>query len=93
MLKTSIGCPICNNPKKHSEQFDANFCERCNVWLEPVCGNRNCEFCSSRPKNPVKNIYTDIIQGIQNKQEISQGVIVRKAPLKGSSKKNEKSNG
>jgi len=25
------------------------------MWLEPKCGNRDCEFCGPRPRQPQQN--------------------------------------
>jgi hypothetical protein len=82
-------CPICNRPQKHSKRYDAFYCEDCNIWLEPVCGNRNCEFCANRPKNPVRNVYSDLMRGIQDYRNVRQGVIQQKRPT-GNPRKNKK---
>ncbi len=32
--------------------YDAEFCPRCDRWLDKSCGDRGCEFCGKRPKRP-----------------------------------------
>lgn len=68
--KWNPDCPICNRPKERSEKYDAYFCKYCNIWLEGVCGNRNCEFCASRPRNPIP---LNLI--FNEKVEVKQGVM------------------
>jgi len=42
----------CEDTKQRSEQYDAYYCEYCNIWLEDKCNDPECEFCSSRPLTP-----------------------------------------
>jgi hypothetical protein len=49
-------CPKCGSAHRISEEYDARFCERCNEWLEPVCGDASCEVCEDRPTYP-KSAY------------------------------------
>ena len=32
--------------------YDAEFCPRCDRWLDTRCGDAGCEFCGNRPKHP-----------------------------------------
>ena len=32
--------------------YDAEFCPRCDRWLDTRCGDAGCEFCGNRPKRP-----------------------------------------
>ena len=81
MRKSKNECPICNRKKSHSEKYDADFCKHCNIWLEPVCGNRNCEFCATRPRNPVKNQFADLMTNIQDFSKLDQGKVVLKRKI------------
>jgi hypothetical protein len=57
--KTPKSCPICNRIGILEEKFDAYACSKCNMWLEPKCGNRDCEFCGPRPRQPQQNNQID----------------------------------
>lgn len=46
-------CKICNNFLIYSDKYDAYFCAYCNVWVEPKCGDPNCEYCKNRPDKPL----------------------------------------
>jgi hypothetical protein len=39
--------------KVYSEQYDAFYDEDTNEWLEPVCGDINCDYCGNRPPWPM----------------------------------------
>ena len=43
-------CIFCHGKRKYSEKYDAYYCPKCVYWLERICPDRNCEFCSVRPK-------------------------------------------
>jgi len=45
-------CLKCNSEKQYSGQYDAYYCELCNIWLEDQCGDEGCEFCQIRPEKP-----------------------------------------
>ena len=36
----------------YSEEYDAQYCETCNEWLEDTCDDPTCEFCIKRPLTP-----------------------------------------
>ena len=36
----------------HSEEYDAYYCETCNLWLESKCDDPTCEYCNQRPETP-----------------------------------------
>jgi hypothetical protein len=78
--KPSIDCPICNRKQSYSKKHDAPYCEHCNIWLAPVCYNRDCDFCNNRSRNPVKNIYSDVWRRIkiQDLTETRQVVVINK---------------
>ena len=40
----------------YSEEYDAYYDEETNEWLEPVCGDINCEYCGNRPAKPVEKL-------------------------------------
>jgi len=42
----------CCSSKKYSKEYDAYYCEFCNVWLETMCSDSECKFCIDRPKYP-----------------------------------------
>lgn len=45
---------ICDTPQKlYNMEFDTNYCESCNSWLEDKCNDINCEFCKNRPVTPI----------------------------------------
>ena len=55
-------CPECGSKRKYSyivstdnpiDGYDADYCEVCNIWLEPKCSDADCEFCSVRPERPL----------------------------------------
>ena len=43
-------------------KYDAWACINCNEWLEPVCSDPNCYFCSNRPAAPYE-VYWDAVNG------------------------------
>jgi hypothetical protein len=47
-----IYCPKCQSEKQYSGQYDAYYCELCNVWLEERCEDDSCEYCQTRPAKP-----------------------------------------
>lgn len=51
-----IGCFRCGNPASYNFEFDSNYCDNCNTWLEGVCTPKAwtppCPFCPTRPKYP-----------------------------------------
>jgi hypothetical protein len=42
----------CQTPKAYSEEYDCYYCDPCNIWLEDICTDRDCEFCKNRPLTP-----------------------------------------
>lgn len=55
MIEWESKCPHCNTKKKYSswdDGYDAYYCDKCDIWLEPKCSNPECEFCSTRPDKP-----------------------------------------
>lgn len=49
-------CPQCGRRSKFCLRHDAYYCPLCDVWLEPVCGSKRCEFCNGRPQRPSQAI-------------------------------------
>jgi len=47
-----IGCFVCGTFRSYNVEFDSNYCEPCNSWLEGVCKDARCPFCPTRPKYP-----------------------------------------
>ena len=47
-------CPYCGCRVFYDERYDAYYCSVCNTWLEEACRDPECEFCSCRPKRPVR---------------------------------------
>ncbi len=45
-------CPFCGRQKAYSMRYDAYYCPPCDLWLEEVCGDPECEFCAGRPERP-----------------------------------------
>lgn len=45
-------CIHCHTHRAYSEKYDAYYCPKCVFWLEKICPDRKCEFCSKRPKYP-----------------------------------------
>jgi len=48
--------PVCQVDIKHKvvliEKYDAYACLECNTWLEDICDDTDCLFCSNRPNKP-----------------------------------------
>ena len=42
----------CQMPTAYSEEYDCYYCDHCNIWLEDICTDRDCEFCKDRPLTP-----------------------------------------
>ena len=47
-------CKNCERKIFYNNKYDAYYCKSCNIWLEPKCGDKRCEFCSIRPVSPIK---------------------------------------
>ena len=39
--------------KQYSEEFDAYYDDDTNEWLESVCDDPTCEYCTERPEKPL----------------------------------------
>jgi hypothetical protein len=46
-------CKICDNLLIYYDKYDAFFCACCNEWVEPKCGDVNCQYCKNRPEKPL----------------------------------------
>jgi len=45
-------CPGCHKKTLYNPDFDSFYCTYCNIWVETVCGQTYCDFCSNRPEKP-----------------------------------------
>ena len=43
---------VCGASYLYNEEYDAYYCEYCDVWVEDGCGDDECTFCHSRPEKP-----------------------------------------
>lgn len=43
----------CGQEKSYNEQWDAYFCAKCEIWLEPMCKDKDCDYCVHRPEKPL----------------------------------------
>ena len=46
----------CLGSPKYNQKHDANYCPKCDSWLEKVCDDINCSFCKDRPEKPIEAI-------------------------------------
>ncbi|WPX08765.1 hypothetical protein [Anaerocellum danielii] len=53
MGSVSEKCPFCLSESSYDYQYDAYYCEKCNIWLEPKCEGDSCKFCKNRPLRPL----------------------------------------
>jgi hypothetical protein len=48
-----LSCTNCKNEKlSYSAEYDSYYCDHCNMWIEDICTDRDCEFCKHRPERP-----------------------------------------
>ena len=47
-------CKNCKGKISYNFKYDSYYCKSCNKRLESQCGNKECEFCSTRPITPLK---------------------------------------
>lgn len=45
-------CIKCKNLIKYSEQYNANYCGKCNEWISKDCKDDKCSYCYKRPLTP-----------------------------------------
>lgn len=49
--REEAGCPhpdqVC-----YDETYDAYLCPECDIWLEPLCDDHECPFCTAVPLRP-----------------------------------------
>lgn len=38
-------------------EYDAKACIICNEWIDAVCSDKNCFYCSNRPQTPYEVYY------------------------------------
>ena len=41
---------------EYSEEYDAYYCTYCNKWLEDKCDDPTCEYCPTRPEQPIQKL-------------------------------------
>ena len=39
----------------YSKQYDAYYNQRTNEWIDHKCCDPNCEYCTTRPAQPLKD--------------------------------------
>jgi len=59
-LKDKDVCIRCEMEICYSEMFDAQYCEKCNIWLEERCVDPLCCACSKRPIRPIAKTKTKL---------------------------------
>jgi hypothetical protein len=37
---------------RYDETYDGFYCPRCDIWLEPLCDDLECPFCTAIPLRP-----------------------------------------
>jgi hypothetical protein len=42
----------CTHPLQLDETYDSYFCDKCDAWMEPTCGDPLCTYCRRRPVVP-----------------------------------------
>lgn len=42
----------CGHHVSINETHDAAYCSDCDIWVDGVCGDPECEFCRDRPEKP-----------------------------------------
>lgn len=56
-------CLNCNsNNIFYYDRFDAECCLLYDIWLEKVCGDPSCPYCSKRPATPSETFFSEEIQ-------------------------------
>ena len=40
---------------KYSEEYDAYYNQATNEWIDTKCDDPNCEYCITRPAQPLKD--------------------------------------
>ena len=47
--------PDCEHERALNARYDAYYCPKCLIWLEPKCGNKDCGSCANRPPKAPKS--------------------------------------
>lgn len=56
MNKIVIGqYDICQKIPEYSEEHDAYFCTKCNIWITAKCDEKACAYCFNRPEKPIQD--------------------------------------
>lgn len=48
-------CKICKTNLVYYDDYDANFCPKCNHWTENKCSDNDCGYCANRTAKPLSN--------------------------------------
>ena len=51
-IERNKSCELCLQIASYSRRYDAMFCKKCNIWLEPECDDPKCFYCKERPAKP-----------------------------------------
>ena len=63
-------CPICIEKGNYSDKWDAYFCKKCDIWIEPVCKDPKCHFqCWKRPDKPSEDMMDVKIKTAKKKMD------------------------
>ncbi|MDE5619548.1 MAG: hypothetical protein K2O29_04035 [Ruminococcus sp.] len=53
-------CPNCNgNNTLYYDKFDVLCCLSCDTWLEKVCSDPSCQYCSKKPATPSEAFFSE----------------------------------
>lgn len=52
MLDSIHICKKCNQKTLYNEKYDADYCDKCDEWIDKECNDLMCSYCISRPSKP-----------------------------------------
>lgn len=53
-------CPECGEESLFNfDKYDAVCCMSCDIWIDKVCGEPDCPYCSGRPAAPSEALYME----------------------------------
>jgi hypothetical protein len=61
IVKLKQFCIKCDCEAEYNEKYDCYYCIKCNIWLEPKCGDLFCLFCKKRPTRPLNKKISKVI--------------------------------
>lgn len=47
-----LKCLNCGQLAEYSKDYDSYYCLYCNHWLDKLCTDSECEYCTKRPETP-----------------------------------------